>query len=481
MHFDNSAEREAYIKKEKKKLKKKRYRARKKQQLVAGNPKPREDEHAKAEGENAKDLEAVEALVKGKPALNMGKTEEGKAEEAKAEIKAEEAKTVPEGDTADPQVNGGEKKKRKRRTRNRKKKGKQVGQEPLADDQQDGVKTPQQDQEHQEPIDLAVDPDYSPRETSPPLQENDAELDIKKRWEDDSSRPISHNEPADSNSANERFNEAVLRSIVQHLPVIDETIKVKIADLGNSCWFDHHYSSEIQTRQYRSPEVMLGISYSSSADIWSFACMIFELATGDFLFDPKGGPEFSKEDDHLAQMIEALGKMPKAFALSGSNSKAHFNSQGELRKVKQLKFWPMHSVLAEKYGFKASEAKAFSDFLMPMLQYQTERRSTAEECLKHYWLTLPSNYDTRMNETEYAELMEQLEMKQAELKVRVMRGESLSSPESPSEGSPWEGDVEDNYDRTDSESEKEVEERPMFQEVTEYHERMAKVRAMLID
>jgi len=36
---------------------------------------------------------------------------------------------------------------------------------------------------------------------------------------------------------------------------IDEKINVKICDLGNACWINHHFSTEIQTRQYRSPEV----------------------------------------------------------------------------------------------------------------------------------------------------------------------------------------------------------------------------------
>ena len=38
-------------------------------------------------------------------------------------------------------------------------------------------------------------------------------------------------------------------------PRLDENVKVKIVDLGNACWFHHHFSNEIQTRQYRSPEV----------------------------------------------------------------------------------------------------------------------------------------------------------------------------------------------------------------------------------
>lgn len=47
---------------------------------------------------------------------------------------------------------------------------------------------------------------------------------------------------------------------------------------------------------------MLGIDYDVSADLWSFACMIFELITGDFLFDPRKDSEgvYGKTDDHLA-------------------------------------------------------------------------------------------------------------------------------------------------------------------------------------
>jgi serine/threonine-protein kinase SRPK3 len=39
-------------------------------------------------------------------------------------------------------------------------------------------------------------------------------------------------------------------------PGLDENSKVKIVDMGNACWFHHHFSTEIQTRQYRSPEVI---------------------------------------------------------------------------------------------------------------------------------------------------------------------------------------------------------------------------------
>lgn len=62
---------------------------------------------------------------------------------------------------------------------------------------------------------------------------------------------------------------------------------------------------------------MLGIDYDTSADLWSFACMIFELITSDFLFDPRKAKDLSygKNDDHIAQMIELMGPIPKNYAL----------------------------------------------------------------------------------------------------------------------------------------------------------------------
>jgi serine/threonine-protein kinase SRPK3 len=34
-----------------------------------------------------------------------------------------------------------------------------------------------------------------------------------------------------------------------------ETVGAKIVDLGNACYTHKHFTDDIQTRQYRSPEV----------------------------------------------------------------------------------------------------------------------------------------------------------------------------------------------------------------------------------
>lgn len=76
--------------------------------------------------------------------------------------------------------------------------------------------------------------------------------------------------------------------------LVDCEVEVKIADLGNACWVHKKFTEDIQTRQYRSLEVLLGAGYSTSADIWSTACMAFELATGDYLFEPHSGADYSR-------------------------------------------------------------------------------------------------------------------------------------------------------------------------------------------
>lgn len=113
-------------------------------------------------------------------------------------------------------------------------------------------------------------------------------------------------------------------------PVKEDTnISVKIADLGNACWQNNHFTDAIQTRHYRCLEVILGAEYGYSADIWSAACMAFELATGDYLFEPRQGVDFSRDDDHLAHIIELLGDIPLNISRTGKYAKSFFDSKGK--------------------------------------------------------------------------------------------------------------------------------------------------------
>ncbi|KAJ3007128.1 UNVERIFIED_CONTAM: serine/threonine protein kinase, CMGC group [Siphonaria sp. JEL0065] len=166
----------------------------------------------------------------------------------------------------------------------------------------------------------------------------------------------------------------------------DENIRVKIADLGNACWTHHHFTNDIQTRQYRSPEAILGADYNTSADLWSVGCMTFELITGDYLFDPQAGTRYTKDDDHIAQISELLGGFPKSVALSGKYSSEIFNRRGELRHIHKLRFWGISDVLQEKYHYSKEEAQEIAEFISPMVEIIPEKRATAVEMLGNPWI-----------------------------------------------------------------------------------------------
>ncbi|XP_058771205.1 protein kinase dsk1-like isoform X1 [Vicia villosa] len=162
--------------------------------------------------------------------------------------------------------------------------------------------------------------------------------------------------------------------------------KCKLVDFGNACWTYKQFTNDIQTRQYRCPEVILGSKYSTSADLWSFACICFELATGDVLFDPHSGDNFDRDEDHLALMMELLGMMPRKIALGGRYSRDFFNRYGDLRHIRRLRFWPLTKVLTEKYDFNEKDASDMSDFLVSILDFVPEKRPTAGQCLLHPWM-----------------------------------------------------------------------------------------------
>uniref|UniRef100_A0A8C5CWG8 non-specific serine/threonine protein kinase n=1 Tax=Gadus morhua TaxID=8049 RepID=A0A8C5CWG8_GADMO len=169
-----------------------------------------------------------------------------------------------------------------------------------------------------------------------------------------------------------------------------DKILIKIADLGNACWVNKHFSEDIQTCQYRSVEVLIGADYGPPADIWSTACMAFELATGEYLFEPQAADAFSRDEDHIAHIMELLGPLPTPFALSGTRSKHYFNRKGQLRRISKLKPWSLCEILQDKFEWRREQAAQFSSFLLTMLEPQPGKRATATQCLRHPWLVAVS-------------------------------------------------------------------------------------------
>ncbi|NWY11627.1 SRPK kinase, partial [Aphelocoma coerulescens] len=164
------------------------------------------------------------------------------------------------------------------------------------------------------------------------------------------------------------------------------SIEVKIADLGSACWTYKPFSKEIQTQPYRALEVLLGLDYSTPVDIWSTACLAFEMATGECLFDPQPGKYFSRDDDHVARIIELLGRIPPQIVFSWNKSTKFFSRPGALLRLSRLSPRSLPGILADRHGWTPREAAAFAAFLLPALHYAPERRASAAQSLRHAWI-----------------------------------------------------------------------------------------------
>jgi dual specificity tyrosine-phosphorylation-regulated kinase 1 len=79
---------------------------------------------------------------------------------------------------------------------------------------------------------------------------------------------------------------------------------VKVIDFGSSCRSNKRMYSYIQSRFYRSPEVMLGLPYTVAIDMWSLGCILVEMHTGEPLFS--GSDQF----DQMQKIVKMLGMVP---------------------------------------------------------------------------------------------------------------------------------------------------------------------------
>ena len=85
----------------------------------------------------------------------------------------------------------------------------------------------------------------------------------------------------------------------------------------------------MQSRFYRSPEVVLGLPYDQAVDMWSFGCILVELITGK--------PLFPAVDEHelLELFIVSIGMPPEEMINKGSKRKYFFDSNRTLIRSKR--------------------------------------------------------------------------------------------------------------------------------------------------
>ena len=161
---------------------------------------------------------------------------------------------------------------------------------------------------------------------------------------------------------------------------------VRVIDFGSSCREEEKVYTYIQSRFYRSPEVILGSSYGLGIDMWSFGCILAELWTGYPIFPGEN------EQEQLACIMEIFGPPDRHLVEKCTRKKLFFDSVGKPRVTvssKGRRRRPSSKTLQQALK---TEDEAFIDFVSRCLRWDPERRLKPNEALNHPFITnMPMN------------------------------------------------------------------------------------------
>ncbi|ORZ20838.1 kinase-like domain-containing protein [Lobosporangium transversale] len=156
---------------------------------------------------------------------------------------------------------------------------------------------------------------------------------------------------------------------------------IKVIDFGSSCLENEKVYTYIQSRFYRSPEVILGMSYNMAIDMWSLGCILAELYTGYPLFPGEN------EQEQLSCIMEIQGVPDRYLIERSTRKKVFFDALGSPKLVvnsKGKKRRPGSKTLAQV--LKCNDP-LFLDFISRCLIWDPEKRMKPQEGLQHEWIS----------------------------------------------------------------------------------------------
>lgn len=195
---------------------------------------------------------------------------------------------------------------------------------------------------------------------------------------------------------------------------------IKLVDFGSSCQIGHRIYQYIQSRFYRSFEVLIGIPYDIAIDMWSLGCILVELHTGEPLFDG------CNEIDQVNKIVETLGMPPTSLLDKGYKTSKFFvkvpSQTGApyyiLRKHKKNRIQYLPPGIRKLYhilgvdsggphgrrrgeeGHSTADYLQFLNLVLQMLEFNPIRRIKPEQALRHAFFH-STNIQSNENDENY--------------------------------------------------------------------------------
>ncbi|KAI9590669.1 probable serine/threonine-protein kinase dyrk1 [Glossina fuscipes] len=185
---------------------------------------------------------------------------------------------------------------------------------------------------------------------------------------------------------------------------------IKVIDFGSSCQLGQRIYQYVQSRFYRSPEVLLGIPYNMAIDMWSLGCVLVEMHTGESLFSG------CDEIDQMTKIVEVLGMPPKYLLDQGEKTHQFFDKivldgsyilkkSENSRKYELPGSRKLHNILGidigRSGGKRTDESEhsmtdylKFNDLILRMLEFDPNIRVTPYYALQHNFFKRAANEST---------------------------------------------------------------------------------------
>lgn len=150
---------------------------------------------------------------------------------------------------------------------------------------------------------------------------------------------------------------------------------IRLIDFGCAVGDEVQHSFTISNRYYRAPEVILNSNWSHAVDVWSIACILFELYTGNVLFN-------TEDDDleHLGIMEQVLGGIPHCMV---GDHKYFTNGKLNFDWTKRPQEVNCHKPLRNSIQCGNEDDLQLFDLMEKMLAYEPTNRITLNEAFEH--------------------------------------------------------------------------------------------------
>ena len=157
--------------------------------------------------------------------------------------------------------------------------------------------------------------------------------------------------------------------------------EIKVIDFGSSCLENEKVYTYIQSRFYRSPEVILGMTYGMPIDMWSLGCILAELLTGYPIFPGEN------EQEQLACIMEVFGPPEKHLIEKSTRKKLFFDSLGKPRVTVSTKGKRRRPSSKSLQQALKCDDEVFLDFISRCLRWDPDRRLKPDEAIHHEFIT----------------------------------------------------------------------------------------------